>query len=47
MTRKSGGEWKILADSWASDLPLNTQASETVVKPGEPARTGPPVPKPR
>jgi ketosteroid isomerase-like protein len=47
MTRKSGGEWKILADSWASDLPLNTQASETVVKPGEPARTGPLVPKPR
>lgn len=47
MTRKSGNEWKILADSWASDLPLNTQTPEAAKKPSEAARPGPPAPKPR
>ena len=47
MTRKSGNEWKILADSWASDLPLNTPTPEAAKKPSEAARPGPPAPKPR
>jgi ketosteroid isomerase-like protein len=47
MTRKSGNEWKILADSWASDSPLNTPTPETTKKPGESVRPGPVTPKPR
>ncbi len=48
MTRQTGVEWKIIADSWSSDLPVNAPTTDSGMKrPGEPVRQAPQAPKPR
>jgi ketosteroid isomerase-like protein len=46
LNRQSNGEWKILADTWSSDLSLGI-AAEPTVKPGVPLGKPMPGPPPR
>jgi hypothetical protein len=43
LSRQANGEWKIVADSWSSDLSLGT-SGEPVAKPGSPP-LGIPMPR--
>ncbi len=46
MTRQAGVEWKIIADSWSSDSPVNVPITEPGAKrPGDPPRQTPQAPK--
>lgn len=48
MTRQTGAEWKIIADSWSSDSPVNTLITDSGAKRGnDPMKQGPPASKPR
>ena len=48
MTRQTGAEWKIIADSWSSDSPVNTLLTDSGAKRGnDPMKQGPPPSKPR
>ncbi len=44
MTRQTGAEWKIIADSWSSDSPITDSGAKRA---GDPVKQGPPVAKPR